>query len=186
MNEIAKLTAGEIVVADPFAPDTYHPAKDVDALIASARTEAERLSLAYKSLGNIDEAPIVAVKDCRKAIQEADDKLKDFDCGVKSALLALSGFDAYIVQTKGTGSRIDPLSVRGKLAEMIKALKAREDAEKPADPVHSYVIKLTCTDSVLSSTIKAAQKAGAIDVYATSPQTDKAAKTINAWFDENK
>lgn len=186
MNEVAKLTAGEIVVADPFAPDTYHSAKDVGALIASARTEAERLSLAYKSLGNIDEAPLGAVKDCRKAIQDADDKLKDFDGSVKSALLALSGFDAYIVQTKGTGSRIDPLSVRGKLAEMLKSLKAREDAEKPADPVHSYVIKLTCTDSALVSVIKAAQKAGAVDVYAAAPQTDKAAKTLNVWFEDNK
>ena len=186
MNEIAKLTAGEIVVADPFSPDTYHSANEVGALIASARTEADRLALAFKALGNIDEAPIGAVRDCRKAIQEADDKLKDFDGDVKSAILALSGFDAYIVQTKGTGSRIDPLSVRGKLAEMLKALKAREDAEKPAEPVHSYVIKLTCSDSALASVIKAAQKSGACDVYAAAPQTDKAAKVINAWFDENK
>lgn len=186
MNEVAKMNdVGEIVVADPFSPETYHAARDVSALIKSVNNHLVYRCGQFDCLGALDEANVAAVGTLRRALADDDDALKDFEKNLKDALLELSGFKAYVVQTKGAGARIDPLSVRGKIAEMVKQLKAREDAEKPAAPVHTYVLRVTCTDAVLTKLVKAATKDGATDVLFAVPQGDKQVKVIQKWFEEN-
>ena len=174
---------GAVVVADPFTPGVYHA--DPDAIIKSMFDRRDKRRAEFDALGELADAPLEAVKTALKAIGEDDDALLDFEKSLKDALLDLSGFKAVVVQMKGAKARIDPASVRGKFAEMEKALKARVDAEKPAEPVHTYCIKLTCTDKALAAVMKAAQKAGCADLYAASAQSDKAVKDINKWFEAN-
>lgn len=185
MNEVAKMNDGVVVVADPFSPDTYHAASDVQSLIKSALSRMAMRVQQFTALGNIDEAPLEAVKTLRRAIEEDDAALKDFDGNVKNALLELSGFKAYIVQTKGTGSRIDALSVRGKLGELVKKLKAREEAEKVAAPKHTYVFQFECDDDALKKIVATIVKyCGSKFRYAV-PQGDKGMNQAEKFFKEN-
>jgi hypothetical protein len=174
---------GTIVVADPFTPGTYH--SDPDAIIKSMFARRDERRKDFDALGDVATADIGDVKLVYKSLEEDDDALLDFEKKLNAALLDLSGFKAVVVQMKGAKARIDPMSVRGKFAEMAKALKARVDAEKPAEPVHTYCIKLTCTDKTLAAVMKAAQKAGASDLFAAAAQSDKAVKDINKWFEAN-
>lgn len=172
MNEVAKITPEkQIAVADPFSPDVYNTSPD--AIIGSMMTRKDSHIAAFDALGNLDEAPIEAVKECRHAIEDDDALLKDYEKTMLDALLDLSGFKAVQVQMKGTKARIDPLSVRGKFAELIKALKAREDAEKPQEPTHSYVVQMDVTDSDFKKVIALLAKSGAAYRYVSADNIDK-------------
>ena len=174
---------GAIAVRDPFAPEIYHTTPD--AIIASMFDRKRKRTAEFEALGDVADAPLDTVKGVLKATEADDDALLDYEKQLREALLALSGFKAVVVQMKGAKTRIDPLSVRGKFAEIINALKARVDAEKPKELTHTYVIRLTCTDKALMSVVKAAQKAGAEDVVSATAQSDKAVKAIQKWFEEN-
>ena len=174
---------GTIAVRDPFAAEVYHTS--ADAVIASMFERKRTRAAEFEALGDVAAAPLDAVKGVLKATEGDDDALLDYEKQLREALLAISGFKSVVVQMKGAKTRIDPLSVRGKFAEIIKACRERIDAEKPAKPVHTYVIRLTCTDKVLMSVVKAAQKAGAVDVVSATAQSDKAVKQIAAWFEAN-
>jgi len=172
-----------VVVRDPFAPETYHA--DPMEIIRSMNARKRERKAQFDALGDIADAPLEAVKTLCNATEEDDDALLDFEKRLKNALLTLSGFEAVVVQMRGTKARIDPLSVRGKFAEIIKACKERIDAERPPEPTHTYCIRLTCTDKALAAVMKAAQRAGAADLYAAAAHTDKAVRTIEKWFEEN-
>ena len=183
-NQIARRTeAREIVVCDPFAPDTFHA--DPQAVVASMMARKKARAEQCASLGDIAAAPLDAVKALAKAVADDDKTLLDYEKRLNAALLDLSGFKAVIVQMKGAKSRIDPLSVRGKFAEIAKACKARMDAEKPPMPTHTYVVRMTVTDDGLNAVLKAAEKAGADSVCYAAAQSDKAVRQIAAWFEEN-
>lgn len=178
---VARLMGGVTVVRDPFAPDVWHRAANVGALIDSARGRLADRREQFEALGDLAAAPLEAVRDMRKAV-EADDKvLRDFDGDLRDALLDLSGFKAFTVQVKGTGARIDPLSVRGGFAEMVKALKAVEDAAKPPAPSHTYFYAVTATDAEHAALQRAIKKAD--PGYAmVSPQRDAEWKTAAKLF----
>lgn len=183
-NQIAKRNeAREIVVCDPFAADTYHA--DPQAVIASMLARKKARAEQFAALGDIAAAPIDAVKEMAKAVGDDDKTLLDYERKLKDALLDISGFKAVVVQMKGAKARIDPLSVRGRFAEIAKACKARLDADKPPMPVHTYVMRLTVTDEGLNAVLKAAEKAGADGVCYAAAQSDKAVRQIAAWFEEN-
>ena len=183
-KQIARRTESrEIVVCDPFAPDTFHA--DLQAVIASMQSRKTLRAAQYDALGDLSAAPMDAVKALAKAVADDDKTLLDYEKRLNAALLDLSGFKAVIVQMKGAKARIDPLSVRGKFAEIAKACKARVDAEKPPMPTHTYVIRLTVTDDGLNAVLKAAEKAGADGVCYAAAQSDKAVRQIAAWFEEN-
>ena len=183
-NQIARRNeAREVVVCDPFAPDTFHA--DAQGVIASMMARKKERAEQFAALGDIAEAPLDAVKAMAKAAGDDDKTLLDYERKLKDALLDISGFKAVVVQMKGAKARIDPLSVRGRLAEIAKACKARIDAEKPPMPVHTYVVRLTCTDDALAAVCKAAEKAGAYGVCVAAAQSDRAVKQIAAWFEEN-
>ena len=174
---------GSIAVRDPFAAEVYHTS--ADSVIASIFERKRTRAAEFEALGDVAAAPLDAVKGVLKATEDDDDALLDYEKQLREALLAISGFKSVVVQMKGAKARIDPLSVRGKFAEIIKACRERIDAEKPAEPVHSYVVRMTCTDKALAAVMKAAQKAGVSDLYAASAQSDKAVKDINKWFEAN-
>lgn len=132
-NQIAKKEYGEIVVADPFKPEQYHAAADVEALVKSANERVKERQAEFAALGEITADNIMMAKALRLNLEKDDTLLKDFGTKLSKALLSLSGFEAYVVQTKGPGARIDPLSARGKLAAMIKDLKAKEDSIKKSE-----------------------------------------------------
>lgn len=174
---------GSIAVRDPFATEVYHATPD--AVITSMFERKRTRAAEFEALGDIAAAPLDAVKGVLKATEADDDALLDYEKQLREALLALSGFKSVVVQMKGAKARIDPLSVRGKFAEIIKACRERIDAEKPAEPIHTYVIRLTCTDKALMSVVKAAAKYGAADVATATAQSDKAVRQIAAWFEAN-
>lgn len=164
MNEIAKINAEKrIAIADPFSPETYH--ETPDGIISSMIARKMLHVAAFDRLGNIDEAPLDAVKACRRAIEADDDLLKDYEKTMLDALLDLSGFKAVRVQMKGAKAKTDPLSVRGKFAEMLKALKAREDAEKTPEPTHSYIVQMDVTDTDFKKVLALLGKSGAAYRY---------------------
>lgn len=171
-NEVAKVAGGEIVVQDPFSPEAYHRAADVNAMIASARERLRERRAAFDALGELADAPLDAVRDLRKAVEADDAALRKFDTDMKEALLSISGFKAFAVQTKGTGARIDPLSVRGGFAEIVKALKEREDADKPDAPKHTYFYAITATDAEHAAIRRAIGKADPNFAW-VAPQTDE-------------
>jgi hypothetical protein len=173
-----------VVVRDPFAPERYHA--DPMAIIKSMNARKKERKAQFDALGDIADAPLEAVKTLHNATEEDDDALLDFEKRLKDALLDLSGFKAVVVQMRGTKSRIDPASVRGKFAEIVKACKERIDAEKPPEPTHNYVVRMTCTDKALAAVMKAAQRAGCSDLYTAAAQGDKATRAIDKWFEENK
>jgi hypothetical protein len=183
-NQIAKMTTErQVVVSDPFTADIYHG--DAQGVIASITARKKARAEQFAALGDIAAAPLDAVKKLAKAVGDDDKTLVDYESKLKDALLYISGFKAVVVQMKGAKARIDPLSVRGKFAEIAKALKARIDAEKPPLPVHTYVVRLTVTDEGLNAVLKAAEKAGAQGVCYAAAQSDKAVKQIAAWFEQN-
>lgn len=146
-NAIAKFDeAKELVVQDPFSPDVYHRASDIQAMIASAKARLAARKHEFDALGKIDEAPLDAVKSIRNAIKEDDEVLLNFDKRFRNALLDLSGFKAFSVQTRGVGAKIDPLSVRGQFAAMMGECDAVISASKPKEATHTYFYAVTCTD----------------------------------------
>ena len=180
MNEIiAEKHGGEIVVRDPFKPDAYHTSASVQELIASANEKVVELrgkfdALYDKQVGDDGETEnvvlkptvaVAAVKALAREIKDADKTLIDYDKKLKDALLDLSGFKAFTVQTKGTGTRIDPLSVRGKFAAMLENLEADTERldPKPQMPVRKVALVLYATDkgvADLSKKIKEGKFAG--------------------------
>ena len=171
-NEVAKVAGGEVVVQDPFSPEVYHRAADVDAMIASARSRLRERRAAFDALGELADAPLDAVRELRKAVEADDAALRKFDADMKEALLDISGFKAFAVQTRGAGRKIDPLSVRGRFAEIVKALKEREDEEKPDEPKHTYFYAVTATDAEHAAIRKAIGKADP-DFSWVAPQNDE-------------
>ena len=180
--EVARMDGGAVVVRDPFDGERWYHAANVAAFIGSARARLQERREQFAALGEIADAPLDAVKKLRWAI-EADDKvLKDFDGKFKDALLDLSGFKAFVVQTRGTGAKIDPDTVRGKFAEMIAALKKREDAAKPPMPKHTYFYAVTATDAEHASLQRVMRKVDE-GFGVVSPQNDaewKAAEKVFA------
>ena len=171
-SEVAKVAGGEIVVQDPFSPEVYHRAADVDAMIASARSRLMERRAAFDALGELREAPLDAVRELRKAVEADDAALRKFDGDMRDALLAISGFKAFAVQTRGSGRKIDPLSVRGGFAGIVDALKTVEDAAKPDEPKHTYFYAVTATDAEHAAIRKAIGKADP-DFSWVAPQNDE-------------
>jgi len=171
-SEVAKVAGGEIVVQDPFSPEVYHRAADVDAMIASARKRLRERRAAFDALGELWKAPLGAVRDLRKAVEADDAALRKFDADMKEALLDISGFKAFAVQTRGSGRKIDPLSVRGGFAGIVDALKTVEDAAKPDEPKHTYFYAVTATDAEHATIRKVIGKADP-DFSWVAPQNDE-------------
>ena len=157
--EVARMDGGAVVVRDPFDGERWYHAANVAAFIGSARARLQERREQFDALGDVADAPLDAVKKLRWAIETDDKALKDFDAKFKDALLDLSGFKAFAVQVRGTGAKIDPDTVRGKFAEMIAALKKREDAAKPAAPRHTYIYAVTATDAEHTALQRAMRKA---------------------------
>ncbi len=174
---------GGIVVADPFREGEYHA--DAQSLIKSVHGKQYELRAAFEALGELDAAPTEAVKEMATALTDADKRLLAYTGDIADALLDMSGFRAVVTQIKGAKARIDPMSVRGRIAEMLKACKARLDAEKPPKPRHMYVLVMECDDDGLMATMKTAKKNGADGVTYAVPQSDKAVKQITAWLEDN-
>lgn len=184
-SEVAKVAGGEIVVQDPFSPEVYHRAADVDAMIASARERLRERRAAFDALGELADAPLDAVRELRKAVEADDAALRKFDGDMRDALLDISGFKAFAVQTKGRGIRIDPLSVRGGFAEIVHALKEREDEEKPDEPKHTYFYAVTATDAEHVALQRAVKKVDA-GFAVVSPQKDAEWRTAQRLFGVGK
>lgn len=142
-NAVAKRDNGQIVVADPFNPTAYHV--DAQSVIASMYARRDERRAEMDELGDAD-GNDPRVKALKRAIEDDDAALKDYKTALDDALLAMSGFKAVIVQMKGTKTRIDPLSVRGAFAKMLKDLNARLDAVKPPEETDKHLLLLDCTE----------------------------------------
>lgn len=174
-----------IVVRDPFAPDVWHNAADVGSMIASA---TERLAMRkgqVEALGELGDAPLSALLELRKGIEDDDRTLLKFDRNFQDALLGISGFKAFVVQTRGPGARIDPLSVRGQLGEMVKELDKAIDAREPPEPRHTYVFQVEVTDDGRKAIVAACKK-NADKFRYCAPQGDEAFAEIDRWFKRNQ
>ena len=157
--EVARMDGGAVVVRDPFDGERWYHAVNVAAFIGSARARLQERREQFAAINANADAPLDAVKKLRRDIEADDKALKDFDAKFKDALLDLSGFKAFAVQVRGTSAKIDPGTVRGKFAEMVAALKKREDAAKPPMPKHTYFYAVTATDAEHTALQRAMRKA---------------------------
>lgn len=119
-------------------------------------------------------------KDAWADLNKADDQLKALVKRIEAYAFGYAGVDALLTQVKATRKNL--AEIHDENWEKYLALR---DADKPAEPVHTYCIRVSCTDSVLNKVVKSAVKAGAGEVIVASPQSDKAVKTIQKWFEEN-
>lgn len=185
MNEtIIKTIDTEIAVRDPFS-DTMVAARDVSALIKSCNNRLAERAAQFDALGDLETAPLEAVKELKRAIADDDKTIRDYERDLKDALLDASGFTPFVVQARGAGARIDALSVRGKFAAMLKELEARIDAEKIVAPPTSWVLDVYANEEQLTALAKAAKKLGIPTFRWAKPQTDKAKSVIIKFFKEN-
>lgn len=172
ITEIAKVEGGLVEVMDPFAGNWVTAAEATDALLKSARSRLAERREAFAALeAKGADAPLDEVRGLRAAVEADDKRLIDFDRGLRDRLLDLSGMKGLAVQLRGTGTRIDPLSVRGGFAEIVKGLKAREDAATPPKPRHTYFYAVTATDAEHAALRRAIAKVDE-GFLAFEPQTD--------------
>ena len=157
--EVARMDGGAVVVRDPFDGERWYHAANVAAFISSARARLQERREQFAALGDVSTAPFDAVKKLRREIEADDKALRDFETKFKDALIDLSGFRAFVVQVRGAGARIDEAAVRGGLAQMVAALKGREDAAKAAMPKHTYFYAVTATDPEHTALQRAIRKA---------------------------
>ena len=157
--EVARMDGGAVVVRDPFDGERWYHAANVAAFIGSARARLQERREQFAALGDVSTAPFDAVKKLRRDIEADDKALRDFETKFKDALIDLSGFRAFVVQVRGAGARIDEAAVRGGLAQMVAALKGREDAAKAAMPKHTYFYAVTATDPEHTALQRAIRKA---------------------------
>lgn len=157
---IRKDSRGEIVVRDPFNTEDFHGAANVTALVKSANDRVAMRREQFDALTARENAMPSECAELRRAIEKDDGILKAFDKDLRDALLAASGFMPYVVQTKGKGAKIDPLSVRGKFEAMVAQLKAREDAAKPAEKPEKRMLVIDATPSAWKKITDAITKAG--------------------------
>ena len=138
----------------------------------------------YDSKETRDELSRLA--DIVEDLRDKGKKLVAEVCAATEAQRVITAIDARLWSYS---TKADPACAYAKLDAAFKALKGKVDELKaaalPPEPVHSYVVRMTCTDKALAAVMKAAQKAGASDLYAASAQSDKAVKDINKWFEAN-
>lgn len=129
------------------------------------------------------------VKRLKEVVEDLRDKGKKLVAEVCAATEAQRVLTAIDSRLWSYSTKADPACAYAKLDAAFKALKGKVDELKaaalPPEPVHSYVVRMTCTDKALAAVMKAAQKAGVSDLYAASAQSDKAVKDINKWFEAN-
>ena len=179
--EVARMLDGALVVRDPFDGERWYHAANVAAFIGSARARLAERREQFAALGDVSTAPFDAVKKLRRDIEADDKALRDFETKFKDALIDLSGFRAFVVQVRGAGARIDEAAVRGGLAQMVAALKGREDAAKAAMPRHTYFYAVTATDADHAAVQRAIRKAD--ERYGVFvPQTDAEWDAIDRMF----
>lgn len=138
----------------------------------------------YDSKETRDELSRLA--DIVEDLRDKGKKLVAEVCAATEAQRVLTAIDSRLWSYS---TKADPACAYAKLDAAFKALKGKVDGLKaaalPPEPVHSYVVRMTCTDKALAAVMKAAQKAGAADLFAASAQSDKAVKDINRWFEAN-
>lgn len=188
MNELIKNINSRVVIIDPLDETHFVAVDDFDALIASAN---ERVKVRREQLLSLGEPKNASTDDLRKLLKEceADDAaLKGFADNYTQAIIKAVGLDEglkrFRVQTKGATNRIDALSARGRIGEVIKTIRAELDARKPKAPAHTYVMQFQVTDAQLKTINALMVKLGVQYRYA-APQSDKAFKVAEQWFREN-
>ena len=161
--EVARMDGGAVVVRDPFDAKVAHSfgtiAEARDYLTRCSRERRAERREQFDALGEIAAAPLGDVKNLRWAIETDAKNLLAAEKGVTDAVLDATGMKAVIVQWRGTGAKIDPMSDRGAFAEMVAALKKREDAAKPSAPRHTYIYAVTATDAEHTALQRAMRKA---------------------------
>lgn len=175
-----------VVIADPFDPAKFH--HSASEIVASLNARLNADCKAVDDLGDLDDAPLAAVTAARKALEADDKAMLEYSKTMADALLDYYGLKAVIVQMQGPKSRIDPLSVRGKIRDRIALLKQREDADRPAEPVRNRVVILACNDSAwktISGSIgRAGVKCGEYAELTKPDHIERVRKVIKAVRDE--
>ena len=161
--EVARMDGGECLVE--VTPELLGTAEGrtqiANAGIAVARKMLAELRVRFDALGGGDlgKSQPGETKNLRYAMEAASKKMLALEGMMTDWERKHSPFDAYLTQVHGTGTKIDPLAVRGRLAEMIAALKEREKAFSPRPPRHTYIYAVTATDAEHTALQRAMRKA---------------------------
>ena len=188
---IKMFPAGEMIVTPPlggapieFDANRVANPEMVQAAIQAAYKRAEDFARMLADIG--ENPPKSALMELKKAAKTADDEARKFPQDFASAAAEMLGVKPLLVQLESKrGIAIDPICVRGKLRNLIAEIDTRLDALKPVEPLHSYVMQITTTDSALKRILKAAEREGAAVGAVVSPQNDRQQKIAEKFFSDN-
>lgn len=129
---------------------------------------------------------IVELADAVEDLRNSGKKLVKAVCSDTEALRVITQIDTRLWSYS---SRPDPNCAYALLSSALKEAKNKiavfKAKSEPQKPVHTYLVRMTCTDAVLEKVMKAAKNEGAFDIMWCSPQSDKAVKAAQKLFEEN-
>ena len=125
----------------------------------------------------------------KNAVEELRDKGKELVKAVCSDTEALRVITQIDTRLWSYSSKSDPNCAYAILSSALKEAKDKiavfKAKAEPKKPVHTYLVRITCTDDVLGKVVKDAVKKGAVDIVWCVPQSDKAVKAAQKLFEEN-
>ena len=125
----------------------------------------------------------------KNAVPELRDKGKELVKAVCSDTEALRVITQIDTRLWSYSSKSDPNCAYAILSSALKEAKDKiavfKAKAEPKKPVHTYLVRITCTDDVLGKVLKDAVKKGAVDIVWCVPQSDKAVKAAQKLFEEN-
>lgn len=133
-----------------------------------------------------NKAAIDDLSDAVEDLRESGKKLVQAVCAESEAQRIITQIDSRLWSYS---SKADPNCAYAMLADKIKAIKVKVAAFKasalpPVKP-RSFVLRIDATDAQIKKVCDAAVKAGAVVGACTTPQSDKAVRDIQKWFEAN-
>ena len=124
--------------------------------------------------------------DAVEGVRELGKKLVLQVCAETEAQRVLTQIDSRLWSFT---TKVDSGCTYAKLSAALKEVKGKIEefaaANAKPQPTHTYVIAVTCTDKVLEKVVKTLEKEAAGNYQYCAPQSDKAMKAIQKFFEEN-
>jgi signal recognition particle subunit SEC65 len=182
-NEIVALESprGNIEVAQ--AACSFIPAREAELLEKIGQIEVTEEN--YKS-DEVAEA-VKELADAVEDIREQGKKLVERVCAETEAQRIITQIDSRLWSYS---TKADSGCTYAKLSAALKEVKAKiaefKEANMPPAPTHTYIFAVTTTDKGLDKIVKCIEKEAKGGYQYCAPQSDKAMKAIQRFFDENK
>lgn len=131
-------------------------------------------------------AAVKELADAVEDIREQGKRLIERVCAETEAQRVLTQIDSRLWSFS---TKADEGCTYAKLSAALKDIKAKiaefKEADTPAAPTHTYIFAVTTTDKGLEKVVKCLEKEAQGGYQYCTPQSDKALKAIQRFFEEN-